>query len=238
MFNAMLSSLAILGAVTATSAAVLHPRACNFAWAADSGDTCQSMASTWGISVEQFAAWNLGVNCNAPLTAGKEYCLLWDGPDPIPSTTPKPSTPATTTAPTGPSPTQSGIASDCQKYHLAVAGDTCQDIVNKYGYFSLADFYKWNPDVGNLCSGLWLGYYYCIAVKGTNTTPGPTKPSPIQDGITSKCNKWYKVSSGDACQKIADQFKITLQNFYSWNPAVGSACSSLWLGYYVCVGIS
>jgi len=74
-----------------------------------------------------------------------------------------------------------------QKYHQAVSGDTCQVIVDKYRTFSLADFYKWNPAVGSSCSSLWIGYYYCIAVKGTPTTPPPTTPTPVQAGITAKC---------------------------------------------------
>lgn len=51
-------------------------------------------------------------------------------------------------------------------------------------------------------------------------------------------NKFYQVVENDSCQTIASGNGITLANFYSWNPAVGSSCSSLWLGYYVCVGVS
>ncbi|RYP48634.1 hypothetical protein DL768_005525 [Monosporascus sp. mg162] len=62
-------------------------------------------------------------------------------------TAPPIATKPTTTkkAPTGPTPTQDGILSHCQRYHLAVAGATCQGIVEKYGAFSLANLKIWNP---------------------------------------------------------------------------------------------
>ncbi|CAG8974621.1 hypothetical protein HYALB_00009798 [Hymenoscyphus albidus] len=94
--------------------------------------------------------------------------------------------PATTTtaAPSGPSPTQGGI---------------------------IADY----------CSGLFLDYYYCIAITGTpttapatttTTTPAGPTVSPTQAGVSANCKNWYLVSSGDYCQKIADQFEISLAN--------------------------
>jgi LysM repeat protein len=103
------------------------------------------------------------------------------------------------------------------------SGDTCQVIVDKYKTFTLKDFYSWNPDIGTSCQWLLLEYYVCIGVKGTptkpvttTTTPKPTstKPSPTQPNISTKCSKWNKVVSGDFCQKIADQYKITLANLY------------------------
>lgn len=50
---------------------------------------------------------------------------------------------------------------------------------------------------------------------------------------------WYKVVSGDGCQKIIDKYKtFTLAQFYSWNPDVGTDCAGLPLGAYVCVGVT
>ncbi|KXJ85378.1 hypothetical protein Micbo1qcDRAFT_128179 [Microdochium bolleyi] len=251
---------------------------CSFSTFASQGDTCVSMANDWGISKAQFQLWNT-VDCNKALQAGKEYCLLWEGDNPPGSsatTGPSPtstatsastSKPSTTTAPTtqptggsdAPSPTQDGIVSGCEcsevrqachcKYHKAVSGDTCQGIVTKYGGFTLAQFYTWNPAVGSSCGGLWLDYYYCVGVAGTPTGPTTTKPTqptptgnapgPVQDGIASDCQRYHLVKSGDGCQKIVDQYKtFSLQQFYSWNPAVGNTCSGLWLDFYVCIGIS
>ncbi|GAB1202090.1 hypothetical protein APSETT445_000701 [Aspergillus pseudonomiae] len=52
----------------------------------------------------------------------------------------------------------------------------------------------------------------------------------IEDTITPE--------AGDECALIAAKNGITLSDFYSWNPAVGSTCSSLQAGYWVCIGVS
>jgi LysM repeat protein len=46
-----------------------------------------------------------------------------------------------------------------------------------------------------------------------------------------------EVASGDTCSAVASKAGISLSNFYKWNPKVGSSCQSLYLGYYVCVGV-
>jgi LysM repeat protein len=66
---------------------------------------------------------------------------------------------------------------------------------------------------------------------------GVDPPAPTQPGAIAKCAKWHTVVEGDTCWAIADKHGISLENFYLWNPGVGSSCSSLWLGYAVCVGI-
>jgi hypothetical protein len=143
-----------------------------------SGDTCDIIASKHGdtFTFADFLRWNpaVGSACSG-LWADYWYCVAVPGT----GTTPGPG-PTTTTQPTGPTPTQDGIAADCQRYHLAGSGDSCQRIVDQYGTFSLADFYGWNPAVGNTCSGLWAGYYYCIG-----------KRSLEAGGITT----WCKVKS-------------------------------------------
>lgn len=79
--------------------------------------------------------------------------------------------------------------------------------------------------------------------------------TPQQTGITSSCkvqliseikqwcqfrtgNDHHLVVLGDTCASIASDKDISLSNFYSWNPAVESFFSSLWLGYCISVGIS
>ncbi|KAK4153834.1 hypothetical protein C8A00DRAFT_33378 [Chaetomidium leptoderma] len=258
--QSFLGTLALLGTATNAAAVALHRRDCSFTWPAETGDTCQLMASSWGISLEQFIRWNAGVDCNA-LVVGHEYCLLWNGPEPgdtttstttTSETTPTSAPPVTTTeSSTGPSPTQDGIASDCQKYHLAVSGDTCLGIVSKYGTFSQSEFYKWNPAVGTGCTSLFLGYYYCIAVTGTPTSPtttvsttttqsagnGIATPTPVMAGIPTNCNKFHLVKDTTTCAGIADYNKISLDDFFTWNPSIGKGCENLWLGYYMCAGI-
>ncbi|CAK7205840.1 hypothetical protein SEUCBS139899_008619 [Sporothrix eucalyptigena] len=160
---------------------------------------------------------------------------------------------ATPTAPNGspiPSPVQDGISPDCISFYKVSSGDTCAKVVKKFSSITLDDFYAWNPAVGTDCSGLWLDTYVCVgttasatrkpsSVASTPATPtGSPLPSPTQDGLTDKCNRFYKVTKGDTCAKIVSKFgTFSLPDFYSWNPAVGTDCSGLWLDTYVCVGV-
>lgn len=122
-------------------------------------------------------------------------------------------------------------------------------ISSKFGTFTVAQFESWNPAVGADCGQLFLGYYYCVAVPGTPTTRSTTSttkttsttsagPSPTQTGIISSCTKYYKTVSGDTCQVISDRFgTFTVAQFETWNPAVKSDCSQLFLGYYYCIAV-
>ncbi|KAL4983791.1 hypothetical protein BDW68DRAFT_181273 [Aspergillus falconensis] len=125
-------------------------------------------------------------------------------------------------------------------------GVTCADIAGDAG-ISLTDFVGWNPSVGLYCSGLWLGYYVCIAAEsGTNscsssstvstttttttittTGNGVTTPTPYEPAITYDCDESHLVVSNDTCAAIVFDAGITFDDFYNWNPTVG---------YYVCVG--
>ncbi|KFZ23612.1 hypothetical protein V502_01919 [Pseudogymnoascus sp. VKM F-4520 (FW-2644)] len=45
------------------------------------------------------------------------------------------------------------------------------------------------------------------------------------------------VAANEQCGNIAAEAGISLADFYLWNSGVGLTCSSLWQGYYVCIGI-
>ncbi|KAJ4323824.1 hypothetical protein N0V84_004170 [Fusarium piperis] len=71
--------------------------------------------------------------------------------------------------------------------------------------------------------------------KNTATKAAPGPPAPTQSGIVENCQEWYVAEKGDGCQAIADQAKITLKQFYEWNPAVGTDCKNLWVKEAYCV---
>ncbi|KAK2858522.1 hypothetical protein FQN49_004646 [Arthroderma sp. PD_2] len=73
-------------------------------------------------------------------------------------------------------------------------------------------------------------------ITSTSAGDGTTTPTPTQSGIASDCNKFYHVVKGDGCYDIASANKISLDDFCSWNPAVGKDCGNLWPDYYACVG--
>jgi len=46
------------------------------------------------------------------------------------------------------------------------------------------------------------------------------------------------VRSGDSCYTIELAQGVTLAQLLSWNTQVNSLCTNLWLGYYICIGVS
>ncbi|KAL4883886.1 hypothetical protein BJY04DRAFT_226219 [Aspergillus karnatakaensis] len=232
-----------------------------------SHDTCAALQDYFGITTQQLASWNPSLSVtDCTLTEGNSYCV--EGPNVPPptsttrtttttTTSTRTATTATTTTPSGPSPTQPGIEPSCNEFYRVITGDTCYDIAVEYG-IQLQQFYEWNPAVGTSCAGLQAGYFVCVGIPGQTTTqttrtttaststrttttapePTATGPSPQQPGIIDTCKRFYMVAAGDTCAEIAADNGITLNSFYTWNPAVGSDCRALWGGYYVCVGIA
>lgn len=107
-----------------------------------------------------------------------------------------------------------------------MSGDSCASIIEKFGTFTLSQFQTWNPAVGKNCAGLFLGYYYCIAVPGTpntriSVTPASTPtpkvlgPQPQQPGTSKKCTRYYLVKAGDSCFDIEQNQKISAADFNS-----------------------
>lgn len=146
-----------------------------------------------------------------------------------------------------PTPTQSGMVSNCNKFYFVVSGDGCYDIAASYG-ISLANFYAWNPAVGTSCATLYPDFYVCVGIMGSSPTstppPNTTKPgngistpTPTQSGMTDHCKSFHLVVSGDTCYDISAAAGISLSNFYAWNPSVGSSCATLQLSVYVCVAV-
>jgi hypothetical protein len=56
--------------------------------------------------------------------------------------------------------------------------------------------------------------------------------------MVSNCDKFYQVKSGDGCPSVASDFSISVSNLHAWNPAIGSSCTMLIIGDYVCVGVA
>lgn len=209
-------------------------------------DSCYDIAIGHGISPSDFSAWNPAVkdDCSG-LWPNVYVCVGLIGGTTRPPTT-------TTSAGNGistPQPTQPSMVSNCNKFHKVLPDQICQEIANLYG-ISLADFTKWNPQAKSDCSGLWANTYACVGVIGytpptkttlkTSTTSkgnGVSTPTPTQPGMVGNCKTFYKIVSGDTCQVVATKAKITLANFYKWNPSVGSNCQYLQLGVYVCTGL-
>ena len=127
------------------------------------------MADAAGITLSQFYALNpqLAGTCDN-LWAGYAYCV-----GPVSALPPTTATTTTTTA-SSPDPscaggvpppeqTQAGISCKCDKWVEQQTGKYCQDMADAAG-ISLAQLYALNPPLNGDCSGLFVGYAYCVHV--------------------------------------------------------------------------
>lgn len=89
--------------------------------------------------------------------------------------------------------------------------------------------------VGDDCSGLWLSYAYCVGIEGptASVTGGP--PVPTQPGTPLTCTTYHHYVEGDSCEAVLEAYDLDLATLYKWNPGIGEDCSTVWLGYKICV---
>jgi hypothetical protein len=128
------------------------------------------------------------------------------------------------------------------------SGDDCGTIEIKYGV-TLQQFIVFNTYIDTACNNLFLNYSYCVSgipissssstttSVATTTSSAVATPTPTQSGMASRCTVFYEAQPNDGCYDIAQEYGITLDDFYAWNPAVGNDCSGLWPDYYYCVGM-
>lgn len=189
---------------------------CDFAIAANSGDTCATFAASWGLTETAFAAINPTVSCPGDLDASEDYCVIGSvtGGTTTTSTTTTAKTTSTTKATTTTTttakvttttsttsttpvttttsssqyePTQSGLAADCDSFHLVATGDTCSTIESQAG-ISAADFASWNPTIDSSKPNTDPCPYYQTKVSPLFVFPAnmpPSQPAPTSGLITT-----------------------------------------------------
>ncbi|KAL8738008.1 MAG: hypothetical protein Q9181_001147 [Wetmoreana brouardii] len=125
---------------------------CNKYSETKSGDYCSKFAQDNHISADDLYTWNTvlgsgGSNCNTQLFLGYYYCV---GIAP-------------------PSPTQSGLVSNCNDYAKAVSGDYCAKFAQDKN-ITTDELYAWNPVLGgggsNCNTQFFANYFYCVGVDG------------------------------------------------------------------------
>ncbi|TFK91429.1 carbohydrate-binding module family 50 protein [Polyporus arcularius HHB13444] len=205
------------------------------------GDTCLAIETVFSLRDEEFRAWNPEIDANcANIQVGLSYCVF--GPyvsyTPTitlpPTTSPSgPTTTTTTTTSAAPAPTNVAngtITEGCTTYYTIKSGDTCTVIETMFS-ISLSDFRTWNPEVyvHSFRTNIVLGLAYCVS------GPPPTS-SPIAPGtITTGCDTYYTVKSGDTCAVMEDQFGITFDQIREWNIEIDSNCANIQPGLGYCV---
>jgi LysM repeat protein len=185
-----------------------------------SGDTCDAIAQSNSITVAQLRSWNTEINTSCS-NLWLDYYICTHVPGAV-----QPSTTSTAPTPSN-SPTMPGIAENCDRFYKIKSGDTCDAIASSNG-ITVAQLRSWNTEINAGCSNLWLDYYICTHVPGaaqpstTSSAPTPSN-SPTLPGAVSNCNKWYKIVSGDTCEKIAAKNTITVDQFRSWNTQINTS---------------
>jgi hypothetical protein len=160
------------------------------------------------LTEDGFYDWNPAVggsNC-AGLAVDYHVCvsvLEWDTIPPVSTVTLSDGLPASSSPPesssvaassvisssalpsntpvTTPTPYMPGMVGNCVRFYFRGSDPSalyCYDIAMHAG-IDLSDFYLWNPQVLNDCSGLWADTWYCIGLQGsTPTTISTGLPTP------------------------------------------------------------
>ncbi|KAL8730074.1 MAG: hypothetical protein Q9166_004273 [cf. Caloplaca sp. 2 TL-2023] len=249
-----------------------QPSYCNKWYLVEAGDTCNSVYSQFGSSMtrQQLLEWNpaldadcsglyygwwicVGVQPRTSLTltysaspgnvTGNASIPSYDPFTPIAYPTINSSFTAT--------PTQAGVASDCQAWYSAApvspsslalklfsvkkngdCDDTCTKVLAQINYISREDFFAWNPALQGNCDGLWANYWYCVASYSSSSLPMPPtvtqKPSKLSAGTASDCVAWYQMTGSDTCELIAMMFgTFSEADFVKWNPDVWAGCENI-----------
>jgi len=209
---------------------------------------CDLAAAVFGVTLPELLLWNpqLGGDVNSTSCSfqkGARYCGRFYS-----DFAPLPESGLDYTF-----PLREGYDTSCTSFADVPKSFTCTDVLEVFG-LSIAQFYKMNPAVGSDCSNLWTEQAYCIASPNA-PAPSPTAsrasslaPSstsklgpgaPTHTGQPANCVKWHTVVEGDNCATVADKYFITTKQFYAWNPAVSSDCTTnFWKGQAYCVGTS
>ena len=177
----------------------------------EDNDACDTICQEYNIPYWALQEWNPALGPSCAIWANSSYCVYGPGAEDMyygeNSTT--------TTTGGAPGPTQTGIVAGCTEWYVAQTNDECGWIAGNYS-ISLAQFYAWNPAVGDSCQFLVPGDAYCVddptTLPTTTTSTGVTPPGPTQSGIPSNCDAYALSESGDGCEAFAARNGITLAN--------------------------
>lgn len=186
------------------------------------------------FSSADFISWNPSVSEDCSDIKQDTWYCVGKASTPTTRTTAIP----TPTNPGEGMPTQPGIAEDCNRYWLVSPQDTCESIAAANG-ITVLNLQVWNQDLGSECKGLKPDYYVCVGTgSGQSSTAVPstvttspvsssqpqtspstttsaaetvTTPSPVREGMSSQCRRFYLMQPGDLCWSMAQSAGITTE---------------------------
>ncbi|KAJ0350062.1 hypothetical protein KNSL1_004207 [Colletotrichum chrysophilum] len=190
--------LGTVGAQDSTPGGPTHPNIapnCNAFHTVVDGDGCWSIQQKYGITAEDFLAWNPDVSedCLTNFWLGNAYCVG-----------------------VGAAVTTSSTSSVVSTSSGPITQTTAVTTPNAT-YSTRVPVTEWNI---------------------TGTTIGTTfPPQKTQAGQHADCIDWHYVGDAHTCAYIVESYggpELTMSNFLSWNPAIGSDCGGLIWDTWVC----
>ncbi|KAH6978803.1 hypothetical protein EDB82DRAFT_506277 [Fusarium venenatum] len=137
--------------------------------------------------------------------------------------------------------------------HVVTNDDTCASIA-KAAQISQVQLYTWNPILGEACRNIAssVGDTVCLEPPGdeeytplktstlesTTSTAEPSAapvPSDIANGTTKHCAQYYRVVTGDYCNKVIVKYSIPLEDFLFLNQGVNQNCTNLFAKESYCI---
>ncbi|KAG8716951.1 hypothetical protein FRC09_014973 [Ceratobasidium sp. 395] len=217
------------------------PQTCQ-TYTVQSGDTCNSIVAAQGseMSFAQMLSWNPSLDpyCSN-LIAGASICVRAPGGAFSPTSTSASAIPTgtlITTATPAPTGTAPGAPTNCGRWYVVQAGETCNTVILSQGV-TMDDFRAANPQINADCTNLWAATAYCVYLVKKGPTPSyyTSAPSNIANGTTNNCYQYYTAASGDTCSAIAYTQVTNLTDLYRWNTGLNSGCTNLAVGSAYCV---
>ncbi|KAF2461398.1 hypothetical protein BDY21DRAFT_397756 [Lineolata rhizophorae] len=142
------------------------------------------------------------------------------------------------------------IPYDCDATYIVEGGDTCKSIGEKFGNFSLTQFYKWNPDITRSCLALRAFVPVCVSTPWYTLAPpsavqapagaivpASATPVPVMPGAAPSCAAYLLVGPGVRVDAVVTAAAISLEEFLEWNANVDPEFPTVWSDYFVCVGV-
>lgn len=185
----------------------------------EEGDTCDSIASAYGLSSASLYASNpAGIMDCSRIRAGTKICL----------------------------PPSCGVTYALQTGDTCLSIE--RNVSEATGQYMIGSIRKYNRWVDSACGNLHiasasLGHILCMVPpngyhhgnsSGDHTTPKPNlgyanriTPPPanaiIAEGTTRNCGIWYVATEEDACNSIVFQHSTTIDIFMAVNPSLGTS---------------
>ncbi|KAJ7636747.1 hypothetical protein FB45DRAFT_907241 [Roridomyces roridus] len=126
---------------------------CSKVYTIASGDSCGSIETKFGITINDITAWNPWLTSTCAIQIGQNLCVS--------------GAPATSTPPASGPPANiaTGTLKNCTTYYTIASGDTCTAVDTKFD-IALRDLLEWNTALTAACTTIQLGTAYCVAGGG------------------------------------------------------------------------